>query len=205
MRITLFLFLVTLSFTACTTYQYVTIDSSQLQKTKEDLLVTENDTMRILYSFSGPGGDVIITIYNRLNEPFYVDWSRSAMIRNGQSFTIRRKDVLLIPPQANVSTVLLNLNEQGGGIPRLAIPDTARTRRFTNPTGSTTRYKAVDFAEANSPIRLKSYLTFLFGPNGSADRAVTHSFYIGESAHTADPPYVYRRYHAGDMLYVWYQ
>jgi hypothetical protein len=206
MRITLFILLAVLCFSACTTYQYVSIDSSQLQKAKDDRLLSENDTMQVIYSFAGPGGDVTVTILNKLSEPIYIDWSRSALIRNDQSFTIRRKDLLLIPPQSNVSAILLNLNEQAGGIPRLGVPDTAHTRRYKSPTGLVAHYKAADYTEANSPIHLRSYLTFLFGPNGSVDRSVTHTFYAGESAHSDDPPLAFSRYHAyGNMLYVWYK
>ena len=191
---------------ACTTYQYVSVDSSQLQKDKENLLSVENDTMRISYSFSGAGGNVTITVFNKTNQPLYLDWTRSAIVRNDQSFTPRRRDVELIPPQTNISDVILNLNDEAGGVPRLIIPDTTHSRRYHYPDGTFVKYREVDYTEAESPLRLKTYLTFLSGPAGSVDMALTHNFYVGENMHTAVLPFGFGLYHdPGHVFYVWYQ
>ncbi|HLZ86029.1 MAG TPA: hypothetical protein VKQ52_02260 [Puia sp.] len=206
MRNTLFLIAVILSFSACTTYQYVTFDSSGLQKDKQQLLTLENDTMRVAYSFSGPGGNVTLTVFNKTSQPIYLDWTRSSLIRNDQSFTLRRRDTEIIPPQTSISDVMLNLNDEGGGIPRLNIPDSAHSRKYHYPSGGWIKYKAVDYTEAGSPIRLKAWLTFLFGPGGSTDLTMTHSFYIGEVMHSGVYAGGFGPYHdPGDMLYVWYQ
>jgi len=206
MRTTLSLLLIPLLFTACTTYQYVTIDSTQLQKDKKDLFTMENDTMRLVYSFSGAGGNVTVSVFNKTSQPFYIDWSRSSLIRNDQSFTPQRRDAELIPPQTSITDVVLNLNEQGGGIPRLIIPDTAHSSRYHYPDGSFIKYRQVDYSEARSPIRLKSYLTFLMGPGGATDRVITHSFYVAAAVHSHAYPSGFGPYHdPGATLYVWYQ
>lgn len=206
MRTTLTILLIPLLFSACTTYQYVTIDSNQLQKDKKDLFAMENDTMRLNYSFSGDGGNVTVSIFNKTSQPFYIDWSRSAMIRNDQSFTLLRRDAELIPPQTGITDVVLNLNWQGGGIPRLTIPDTAHSRRYHHSGTFDVKYKEVDFSEAGSPIRLKSYLTFLMGPSGSTDRVLVHSFYVGAAMHSGAYPSGFGLYHdPGTILYVWYR
>ncbi len=47
---------------------------------REGDFVQENDTVRISYRFWGENAPVTITIYNKLDEPLYVDWGRSALI-----------------------------------------------------------------------------------------------------------------------------
>jgi hypothetical protein len=207
MRTTLILLLGMLLFSACTTYQYVRIDSNQLQKDKKDLFTMENDTMRLVYSFSGAGGNVTVSVFNKTSQPFYIDWSRSSIIRNDQSFTLQRRDAELIPPQTSISDIVLNLNEQGGGIPKMTIPDTAHTRFLQSQSGTYERYHEVDFSESASPIRLKSYLTFLMGtPAETTDRVLTHTFYVGAAMHTGVYPSAFGRYHdPGATLYVWFQ
>jgi len=207
MRTSLSLFLTMLFLSACTTYQYVTIDSSQLQKDKKDLFTMENDTMRLVYSFSGAGGNITVSVFNKTYQPFYIDWSRSSIIRNDQSFTLQRRDAELIPPQTSISDIVLNLNEQGGGIPKMIIPDTAQSRRFHFQDGSYVKYRQVDYSETASPIRLKSYLTFLMGtPQETMDRVITHTFYVGAAMHSGIFPSAFGPYHdPGATLYVWYQ
>jgi len=207
MRTILTLFLAMLLLSACTTIQYVTIDSSQLQKDKKALFTMENDTMRLVYSFSGAGGDITISVFNKISQPFYIDWSRSSIIRNDQSFTLQRRDAELIPPRTSISDIVLNLNDQGGGVPKMIIPDTAHTRFLQSPDGTYEKYHEVDFSESSSPIRLKSYLTFLMGtPAETTDLVLSHTFYVGAAMHTHVLPSTFGLYHdPGATFYGWYQ
>ena len=50
------------------------------EKNERGDFVQENDTVRISYRFWGENAPVTITIYNKLDEPLYVDWGRSALI-----------------------------------------------------------------------------------------------------------------------------
>lgn len=67
---------------ACTSYYYSTLSSNDSTglKNQDGDFVTENDSVRILYSFYGENAPVFISIYNKLNEPMFVDWQRSALI-----------------------------------------------------------------------------------------------------------------------------
>lgn len=67
---------------ACTSYYYSTLSSNDLSgmKNQDNDFVMENDSMRISYSFYGENAPVSITVYNKLSEPLYVDWQRSALI-----------------------------------------------------------------------------------------------------------------------------
>lgn len=67
---------------ACTSYYYSTLSSGDpgALKNQDGDFVTENDSVRISYSFYGENAPVSITIYNKTDAPVFVDWQRSALI-----------------------------------------------------------------------------------------------------------------------------
>lgn len=71
----------------CYTYQHVKLASNS-ELTDQSEFKLENDSVRIVYSFSGLNGPIHMEIFNKLNKPFYVDWRKSALIRNGESTTL---------------------------------------------------------------------------------------------------------------------
>jgi hypothetical protein len=86
---------------SCTTYQYVTLDSPQIQKNDKREFVWENDTLRLTYNFHGKNGPLNLTVLNKTDQPLYIDWKRSALIRDGQSLSLFDNTVLL---SGNLST-----------------------------------------------------------------------------------------------------
>jgi hypothetical protein len=60
----------------------MTIDSSQLSKNDNKQFTWENDTMRLIYSINGRGGPFRVDVYNKTSQPLYVNWKKSALIRN---------------------------------------------------------------------------------------------------------------------------
>lgn len=62
--------LIVLTFGACSPYQYLTLDSTQLPKNDKKQFVWENDTLRLSYDFSGSGGPMSVNIYNKSTQPF---------------------------------------------------------------------------------------------------------------------------------------
>lgn len=82
----LLLFLI-LPFCSCSMYQLTTLQSSDMTADKDQGVFTmENDSVRITYSL----GDVFappltVEIFNKLDEPLLVDWSRSSLVYNGNA------------------------------------------------------------------------------------------------------------------------
>jgi len=74
-------------FSSCTTYQYASLSSDLPQPTPRGFSY-ENDTIQMIFSFSGDGCPLFLNIYNKLNTPLIIDWNKSAIIINGNSFTI---------------------------------------------------------------------------------------------------------------------
>jgi hypothetical protein len=63
----------------------MTVDSSQLKKTDHSQLTFENDTLRLTWRLEGKGGAITLNIYNKTDQPLYVNWKKSAYIRNEQA------------------------------------------------------------------------------------------------------------------------
>lgn len=66
----------------CSSYYYSILSSNDRPdiRNAENDFVQENDTLSISYCFYGEDAPVSITIYNKLDKPLYVDWTRSALI-----------------------------------------------------------------------------------------------------------------------------
>jgi len=58
-----------------------------LEKDENSAFVTENDTVKILYSFIGQNCPVTIQVYNKLPKAIYIDWSKSAVILDGRKIS----------------------------------------------------------------------------------------------------------------------
>ncbi len=78
-----FLLILTLLFSGCTEYQYITV--KQKAPKISNSFISENDTVKVNYEFSGDNCPLIITVFNKLNKPVYVDWSQSSIIIKGKS------------------------------------------------------------------------------------------------------------------------
>lgn len=73
---------------SCARYQISTISSTSIPQTAEDgSFVMENDSVKIAYSFAGKNAPVSIYVYNKLNEPLYIDWQRSALVYNDSAIS----------------------------------------------------------------------------------------------------------------------
>jgi len=75
-----------LSLSSCKKYQYLSVvGNSYNEQSMENRI--ETDTLVIKYAFKGDGCPVEITVFNKSNQPLYVDWSKSSVIMAGQRFS----------------------------------------------------------------------------------------------------------------------
>jgi hypothetical protein len=81
-------------FSSCLAYQHVRL-TSNAPLTNESEFMVENDSIRIIYSFLGKGGQIHLQIFNKLNKPLTVDWSKSALIKNDQSYSLWKDEARL--------------------------------------------------------------------------------------------------------------
>lgn len=163
---------------SCQVYQYNILNSS-FAGTHDEPFTFENDTLRIIYSFDN--GQCDIEIYNKLKTGLYVDWSRSAVIINGESrsyWAIKSPDF-----QATYSTGLISFTTPISFIPPysriynipLTLPD-AMDLSVPNH-----KYpKNLTFSEQTSPLAFRSYLLLSTSQNFSEPLQFDHHFWISE-------------------------
>jgi hypothetical protein len=170
---------------ACNRYQYSTISSSQLDKNDINELVFENDSLKLVYNFMGPDLGPNIFIENKLMEPVYIDWRESALIVNGRTYSYSPIEV---DPDGNVvgsfySSTIDRISPRGTlNKTPLVLP------RYYSTTISgvkflKTRYtaggisypvKMALFTENTSPLRLRSFISYMVGSsNGDPQHFVS--------------------------------
>ena len=78
---------------SCTSTRYyyseVNTENKKTHKTEEGDFIIENDTVSTTYTFNGGNGLVTISIYNKTDQPMYIDWKRSALILNDLAFSYK--------------------------------------------------------------------------------------------------------------------
>ncbi|MDR6940726.1 hypothetical protein [Mucilaginibacter pocheonensis] len=67
---------------SCSKYQLNVISSTTGKAPNQETgnYEFENDSVRFSYSFYGPDAPVTVQIFNKLNEPLYIDWQKSALV-----------------------------------------------------------------------------------------------------------------------------
>lgn len=73
------------------TYYYSTLSTNDEGIERDDVgsFIFDTDTIQIAYSFRGQDGPIQVTVFNKLDRPMYVDWSRSAIIINDVATSYR--------------------------------------------------------------------------------------------------------------------
>jgi len=219
-------------FTSCTTYQYITVESTQLSKDDKQSFVADNDTMRLTYSFSGPGGLVTIGIFNKTGQTLTIDWNKSALICNGESFPLAQTNSTftsssfygrgngsltlsgtvsvvpgaeIIPVQSKINQNVLTLVAANPQF-RMIVPDSTRKQRITTDDAPKMSYKLATADENSSPLRMKSYLTFSIGQNPATEFVESHTFYVAKAYQTTYNPGMFNLYQdQGNQFYLAWQ
>ena len=73
---------------ACSKYQIHTLSSLKTPKDEQtgDFII-KNDTLEMVYKFNGENGPLEVQIKNKLDEPLYVNWKKSALIIGDKAFS----------------------------------------------------------------------------------------------------------------------
>lgn len=72
-----------LLFSSCKEYQFATVISDTYRPEIHENVI-ENDTVLIRYLFLGENCPITVSIFNKLKQPLYVDWSKSSVIINSE-------------------------------------------------------------------------------------------------------------------------
>lgn len=196
---------------ACSTYQMNTVRSTNtLLDEKGGGFKFENDSLRITYTFTGQDMPIHVVIYNKLNEPVYVDWKRSALIADNQSYSYA-DDVVQINGDVSGVSVGRGVTYSSGSVNAQATvpqnvafvpPHTQITKNISKFNKEKLRYIAPDsfvktkipgyglgeenvkiakFDKDNSPYPFKSYIT-VYTLDGNTPKLIAYQndFYVSE-------------------------
>lgn len=83
-----------LSLASCTTYNYITLDSSDVPLDRSKAFLWETDAITVAYQFAGEGGQMTVTVFNKSNQPLFVNWKKSAVIREGMMVSLFNRNVI---------------------------------------------------------------------------------------------------------------
>ncbi|TDQ08370.1 hypothetical protein [Pedobacter metabolipauper] len=73
---------------SCSKYYINTVSGVNIPKDeKTGKFILENDTVQITYNFFGENAPVQITVQNKLTVPIYVDWSKSSLIFENNTYS----------------------------------------------------------------------------------------------------------------------
>ena len=217
-----FLSLVSLC-TSCATYQYATISSS-LKNEDSNAFEIENDTVKISYDFTGEQGPVKISIYNKLNTPLYVDWSRSALIVGDVRTTYYNKN-------ATITADMTTSGSRGSMLSRTSslegriitdqaisfIPPKSWAKEHqrnlssqpfnlpaTYPKQNERRNGLIvasfKYDPENTPFNFRSFLTISTHQDLSSPSYFDHSFWVSEIIQTMISPHTFSP--KGDQFYI---
>jgi hypothetical protein len=214
-------------FSACSPWQYMTVDSPQLTRNSYDQFVFENDTLRLTYDMAGNNGQVTLRIFNKTSQPLRINWQKSAFIRNQQSISFLDKDVVIhghtidysryernfigtfqlpdsvsfIPPGSEIRNDLPTLAKTGPL--QVYFPDSLAAKKLTESDGvNSVKFRQVHYDEASSPIRFRTYLTFSIGHDNN-EFSLTNHFYVSDIYLSEGRPEDFTLYHGhGDQIYI---
>lgn len=95
--ISLFAIITLISFSCSSTYYYATLNAfnEDVEKVENGDFLYENDSLWIAHCFKGKDAPILVTVYNKLDVPLYVDWNKSALVINDEAFTYSGKKATL--------------------------------------------------------------------------------------------------------------
>lgn len=96
---------------SCSKYYVSTLESSNTKKSEETgAFIFENDTLAVTYNFNGQNAPINIEFYNKLNQPLYIDWQKSALIKGDRAISFSGK---IINFQGSLSGSSSSYNNRG--------------------------------------------------------------------------------------------
>lgn len=100
------LFLVVIAgLSSCRSYQMNTLSSSNTRKIDSTgVFNLENDSLIISYNFTGDHSPVNVEVYNKLNEPVYVNWERSSLIVSDKAYSYADDEIKIDGSASGIST-----------------------------------------------------------------------------------------------------
>lgn len=166
----------------CSKYQLVYLNS-HLQKDEKEEFITENDTVRIKYAFTGENLLLSLTIYNKLPVPLYIDYQRSTVVINneqtGGAFD-QNNQVSFIAP---LSYVTMKSNPLRDSLFRVGTKDPMIVGKTRTSQGLNYSYN-----EDTTPFYLRCILAITPNEDFSYPTFYDYSFWVSDIIQTYNNP-----------------
>lgn len=211
-------------------YSRVNTEMPDVFQVENGDFVFENDSLWIAHSFNGEDAPILITVYNKMDTPLYIDWAKSALIVQDES-TSYYKNVGQINSTTNASGYNYGFvtdfySETKGNVaypenisfipPRTKVSKTKlrlnldiRDMEQIYQTDSIKKrnksksVKRANFTPENSPLKFTSYLTLFSRPENPM--VYEQDFYMSSLIKTNEirPKDLPKEsLNSGDMFYV---
>lgn len=232
MKAILFILFVSL-ISSCSVYQYTAISSKNLKQNQESFFTDENDSVRIEYNFNKENRPVSIKIFNKTDQPLYIDWQKSAVVTNGKARSLFSNSGKIkgeingeLVQLNNVSTTyqsniaadlkvqdglgflpphsyLENAEIQAGFLP--VIPVKTEEMRKIKINGRKKTAMKKEFSDKDPGNQFQCYLTFIGGVKSERSFSTSHDFYISSVTKTSlKPQIMYKEKIPGNVVYSRY-
>ncbi|HZY80529.1 MAG TPA: hypothetical protein VFE50_13470 [Cyclobacteriaceae bacterium] len=161
---------------SCQIYQ-TNLLKSDISGTDKEPFTFENDTLRVSYSFNDRSAR--IKIFNKSDNPLYIDWTRSSVIKGGaaEPYWTEGEETPLefIPPRSGIEKV------------PFVLPDVIDSA-FTGTK---------NYTRESSPMKFRSYMLFSFYQDFYRSFSLDHEFWLATTVQSKQPaaastkPYIY--------------
>ncbi|WP_068473932.1 hypothetical protein [Saccharicrinis aurantiacus] len=179
--------LILISFTACTSFQFTSLQSNLLNLDSNYFLY-QDDTLEVKYSFAGRNCPLQLTIYNKSDDPIFINWEQSAVIINGQSLPINPLNSIMssrsqtstyaignhYESSSSISNGVIEHSDRSGFVPpnaSITINSYNLSSGFINTTLADSTQKVYEesalrtvtkhfFTKENSPLKINCFLTY---------------------------------------------
>lgn len=169
-------------------YHVATVKSEQVRLIEKDFTV-ENEHLRAVYNLWEKGGRMRFMLFNKTDQPVYIDWSKSFFVRNDNKTSYSQ--LFTLPGKASADTVRYSYQN----MPAEPYRTTARANRLTEIPPKTyvaiadfpiqeaivhakTKEKVFSYTIENSPLRVGQALTYSFDKTMTDTHQIEHSFWV---------------------------
>lgn len=96
--------LIAVAMSSCKSYMISTVSNNSASKEESSgAFFIENDSVKIKYAFTGENSPLTVEVFNKLNEPVYVNWEQSAVVLDNKAYSFV-DDKLNFNGKTNTST-----------------------------------------------------------------------------------------------------
>ncbi|MEM9981492.1 MAG: hypothetical protein AAF734_03280, partial [Bacteroidota bacterium] len=178
-KILLFIF-VCLLLSSCSKYYFFSMQHSSQQEA-EGKYVVNNEMFSVAYDFEGLSLNgkkaFVATVENKGNDPLYVNWSKSAMIVEGKSYSYEVDEkISFIPPKAYVSKTCSVRVE----VPYPHYPEDKFEKVTVQRSPYSITVRKYTFDEENSLFKFSNYLTLSLDALSIDEIKLSHDFWVSE-------------------------